>query len=121
MKKTVLLVGFVGLCLASPYLEVSENDTFPVVTYLKIQEVALVAVGADDDDIERGCKDATLTSIFSLTNLGYDSEGVKGMNYGISMRVRKADATEVRCSTRVKFYNLGSIGVVPCVCESLAE
>ncbi|KAK3594401.1 hypothetical protein CHS0354_012967 [Potamilus streckersoni] len=120
MKKTVLLVGFVGLCLASPFLEVSENDTFPVVNHRKIQQAAVVAVGADDDDIERGCKNATLTSIFSLTNLGYDSEGAKGINYAISLRIRKADGTDVRCSTRVKFYNLGSIGVVPCICESLS-
>ncbi|KAK3594398.1 hypothetical protein CHS0354_012964, partial [Potamilus streckersoni] len=90
MKKTVLLVGFVGLCLASPYLQVSENDTVPAVDDPLILRAAVLAVGADDDDIERGCKDAK-TSVLHLQYHGYRNEGAKGKRYSLYLRITKAD------------------------------
>ncbi|KAK3588232.1 hypothetical protein CHS0354_016331 [Potamilus streckersoni] len=48
---------------------VSEKDTVPDEDDPSIREAALLALGADDDDIERGCKDATLTSVLAVTYL----------------------------------------------------
>ncbi|KAK3594390.1 hypothetical protein CHS0354_012955, partial [Potamilus streckersoni] len=56
MTKTVLLVGFVGGCVALPYLQVSEKDTVHGVNNPSIRRAEPVAVGADVDDHERGCK-----------------------------------------------------------------
>ncbi|KAK3594400.1 hypothetical protein CHS0354_012966 [Potamilus streckersoni] len=118
MKKIVLFVGFVGLCLASPNLQVTEKVIVPAVDDPEIRRAALAAVGADDDDIKRGCKDATLISVLSVTYTGYESEGAKGKKYFLNLYIRKADGTNVQCSTNVKLFDVGgAIGVFPCQCK----
>ncbi|KAK3577768.1 hypothetical protein CHS0354_003773 [Potamilus streckersoni] len=86
MKKVVILVGFVGLCLASPYSPVYEKDN----NDLKTKEAALLALGADFDD-EEACKGATLFGYIKVTYLSRISGSNPGDVYNLHLTIKRAD------------------------------
>ncbi|KAK3594397.1 hypothetical protein CHS0354_012963, partial [Potamilus streckersoni] len=59
MNKIVLLVGFLGLCLAFPYLQVSAAS---VTISSEIKQAARLAVEEDFNN-EKGCRNAKLDLI----------------------------------------------------------
>ncbi|KAK3594396.1 hypothetical protein CHS0354_012962 [Potamilus streckersoni] len=117
MKKTVLLLGFVGICLASRYLQVVEKN---IIDNPKLKEAAQQALGADLID-DRGCKGATLSDKIHAAIGKYDSQHPSGQIYNLDLDITKADGTSLRCSVRTTLFDSGAIGVELCNCNKNEE
>ncbi|KAK3594395.1 hypothetical protein CHS0354_012961 [Potamilus streckersoni] len=90
MKKTVLLVGFVGICIASPFLQVAEKN---INDNPKLKEAAQLALGADSND-DRGCKGAKVSENIHATLGKYESGVTPGQIYNLELDITKADEEE---------------------------
>ncbi|KAK3594394.1 hypothetical protein CHS0354_012960 [Potamilus streckersoni] len=112
MKKIVLLVSFVGICIASPFLQVSEKE---INDDPRIKEAAVLALGVGNN--ERGCKGAKLSGNIHATYLTYDSGYTPGHIYQLNLDIKKADRTRLRCSVRTTLFDSGAIGVELCNCN----
>ncbi|KAK3594392.1 hypothetical protein CHS0354_012957 [Potamilus streckersoni] len=112
MKKTVFLIGLVGLCLAYPHLQVSEKDR---VDNSWINQAASLSLGAEDID-ERGCFGARVALIAQTKFTGTIKGDNPGENFQLDMAVITAAGKTVCCSSLVQVYDSGSITVTFCKC-----
>ncbi|KAK3588233.1 hypothetical protein CHS0354_016332 [Potamilus streckersoni] len=117
MKKTLLLVGFVGLCLASPYLQVSAKKNIGNVNSDVIKLAARLALGASEDDV-RGCKNAIVAYILQAKHEGRIIGDKPGDVYNLHLAIKRADGESVCCHSSMNYYDTGSITATYCNCNS---
>ncbi|KAK3594393.1 hypothetical protein CHS0354_012959 [Potamilus streckersoni] len=117
MRKTVLLIGLAGLCLAFPHLQVSERDIDGSVDIFKIKQAAKMSLDEGPDDA-RGCTGAHVEGIVQVKSLGPLIGRETGTKYQVDLVIITADEEAVCCSTEVEFHDSGFLYAKYCTCTS---